>query len=146
MEHYFVGREMIVDAGFIEWLKKVEVAGYNNAVEAVYDPDRYDLVDTSLWQIISMIIEESPEGRRLMYQAGLNPREGDDQSRMFEHMDESHASELYHDVLRVRHEESMSEEDAADETLDNPSEDETIDESPETPDDIIEEESDLQLL
>ncbi|RPB05307.1 hypothetical protein L873DRAFT_1663931 [Choiromyces venosus 120613-1] len=78
---YFIAREMLVEAGFVDWLGKVQVSGYVNVVEAVFDPEGVDLVDPSLVQIVN-VLEESLEARGALVEAGLMESRGVDNGPM----------------------------------------------------------------
>jgi len=70
---YFIARDMLVEAGFVNWLARTKVPGYANVVEAVFDPEGVDLVDPSLVQIVN-VLEESIEARGALEDAGLISR------------------------------------------------------------------------
>lgn len=76
-----MARDMAVEAGIVDWLKMLNVPGYQNAVEAVFDPDRYDASDTSLWEIVTTVMDETADGRRLMIDAGLMPNTENEDER-----------------------------------------------------------------
>lgn len=71
MTSFFQGKDMAVEAGIINWLKQVRVPGYENVVEAVFDPERFDANDISLWEVVTTIMDEYEGGRKLMIEAGL---------------------------------------------------------------------------
>lgn len=71
MTSFFQGKDMAVEAGIINWLKQVRVPGYENVVEAVFDPERFDANDISLWEVVNTIMDEYEGGRKLMIEAGL---------------------------------------------------------------------------
>ncbi|KAG0125278.1 hypothetical protein HOY82DRAFT_153340 [Tuber indicum] len=73
---YFVGREMLVDTGFVLWLARAKVPGYANVVEAVFDDEGVDLVDPSLVQIVH-VLQESVEARGALEDAGFMLRARD---------------------------------------------------------------------
>lgn len=81
MTSFFQGKDMAVEAGIIDWLKKVEVTGYQNVVEAVFDPERFDANDISLWEVVTTIMDEYEGGRKLMIEAGLITASEDEDER-----------------------------------------------------------------
>lgn len=62
---------MAVEAGIIDWLRQVQIPGYNNVVDAVSDLERFDANDMSLWEIVHTIMDENDGGRKLLIDAGL---------------------------------------------------------------------------
>lgn len=62
---------MAVEAGIINWLKQVRIPEYESVVEAVFDPERFDANDISLWEVVTTIMDEYEGGRKLMIEAGL---------------------------------------------------------------------------
>lgn len=79
MTSFFQGKDMAVEAGIIDWLKKVTIPGYQNVVDATFDPERFDASDISLWEVVTTIMDDEEGGRKRLINAGLISGEDEDE-------------------------------------------------------------------